>query len=256
MSSKQANRDAVIRQGFLPIYVHDRFDSRTLIEGAIEAGCTVLEYTCRRHDAREMIPWIKKEFPHVAVFGATLVDGPRVEKHLKKTTPNFIPVAEMVDLGVDGLVSFVRFRPETYEHFGEHLVFIAGVSTANEALDQLELGADLVKMAVGTQSQIDVFRTSRAAVHHAYPVMVTSGVTVEKAAECIRDGAVLTSAGFDLTLKDMMDKPEQVTKQIVADRMKAYLDAVRVAREKSQPAFAKAVADGVENPLQAGPWVC
>ena len=56
VASKQAVKDDLVRQGFLPIYVHDDLDSRVLVEGAIEAGCRVLEYTCRRHDAREMIP--------------------------------------------------------------------------------------------------------------------------------------------------------------------------------------------------------
>src|SRR6476660_7295449 len=102
---KLERRDKVVRQGFLPIFVDDDWDSRTLMLGAIESGCTVVECSCRRKDARTLIPWIKREFPHVIVLGATLVDGPRASSYLMKTRPHFISVEEMVDLGVDGLVS-------------------------------------------------------------------------------------------------------------------------------------------------------
>ena len=42
-------------QGFIPIFVHDHFDSKVLIEASVAAGCTGIEYTfapirCARDD--------------------------------------------------------------------------------------------------------------------------------------------------------------------------------------------------------------
>ena len=253
--AKQANKDRLVRQGFLPIYVHDPFDSRTLIEGAIEAGCTVLEYTCRRHDARQMIPWIKKHYPEVTVFGATMMDGPRVSAFLAQKREHFIPIEEMVDLGVDGLVSFMRYLPETYEKYAKDLVMIPGVGSANEAMDQLEWGADFVKISTGKQAGVDLFMGTRVGAHHALPVLCSGGVTVERAGEFIGAGAVLCSAGFDLVLKDRMCSPNDVDTALVRERVGAYLTQISETRRATQPEVAQAVASGRADVMGAGPWV-
>ena len=256
VASKQAVKDDLVRQGFLPIYVHDDLDSRVLVEGAIEAGCRVLEYTCRRHDAREMIPWIKKSFPRVAVVGATLVDGPRAEAHLQGRRANFLTIDQMVDLGVDGLVSFLRFRPETYEKYGRDLVMIPGVGTPNEGLEQLELGADFLKFTVGKPAGSDLVLSLRTGTHECLPIMVTSGLTPGKIPQFIQAGIVLCSAGFDLTLKEEREKGRPLTTRVVAARVRASLEAVAEARREHQPELYEAIKAGGENPLAAGPWVC
>src|SRR5690606_4518040 len=110
---KFAALNRIVAQGFVPIFVNDTHDSRELLAAAVEAGCNAVEYSCRRPDAREMIPWIKREFPHVVVMAATLMDGPRMERFLSRHRRGFLTVDEAVDLGADALVSFLRFRPET-----------------------------------------------------------------------------------------------------------------------------------------------
>lgn len=254
--SKQTVKNNLLRQGFLPIYVHDGFDSRALIDGAVEAGCTVLEYTCRRHDAREMIPWIKKNHPGVAVFGATLMDGERCSSFLKRKHAHFMTVDEMADLGVDGLVSFMRFLPETYEKYGSRLVTIPGIGTGNEAMEQLELGADFVKITTGRPAGEDLFMATRVGAHHMLPVMCSGGVTIERGQKFIEAGAVVCSAGYDLVLKDRMADPQSVDAALVRDRVKAYLDGFVEARKKHQPDVWAALEAGDENPMAAGPWLC
>ena len=46
---------AVHEQVFLPIFVQDHFDTKTLVEACVQAGCKCIEYTLRRADADEMI---------------------------------------------------------------------------------------------------------------------------------------------------------------------------------------------------------
>ncbi|MBM3855991.1 MAG: hypothetical protein FJ399_23025, partial [Verrucomicrobia bacterium] len=137
---KSAALDAIVGQGFVPILVPDRHDPRRLAEAAVAAGCRAIEISCRRPDAREMIPWVKREFPGLVVLAATLMDGPRTERFLGQHRPGFLSVDEAAGLGADALVSFLRFRPETYAKYGRECVMIAGVGTPNEALEQVELG--------------------------------------------------------------------------------------------------------------------
>lgn len=250
--SKQAVKTQLLRQVYLPIFVQDDYDSRALIDGAIAAGCTVLEYTCRRHDAREMIPWIKKNHPDVAVFGATLIDGPRCSSFLKRKHDHFITIDEMADLGADGLISFARFRPETYEKHGDNLVMIPGVGTANEALDQLELGADFIKITTGKQGGEDLFMGSRVATHRMIPTLLTGGITVERGQRFIEAGALICCAGFDLLLKD---RPSSVDADLVRSRIEPYMAGLHEARKTYQPELFAALEAGDENPLAAGPWL-
>lgn len=254
-NAKQQTCDLTVRQGFVPIYVHDDLDSRTLVDGAVEAGCDVLEYTCRRHDAREIIPWIKKQYPHVKVFGATLMDGQRTESVLQQKCANFISVDEMADLGVDGFISFLRFRPQTYEKYADRMVFVPGVSTANEAIDQLELGADLVKAVVSTTAGEELVLKSRVATHNALPFLITGGVTAHRAAEMIQAGVVVATSGFDLLLKQDLEAGQTITTKLVAKRVRSMLDAVREARRTHQPELAEAIDADRPNLLSAGPWI-
>ena len=254
-TNKQLVKDNLVRQGYIPIYVHDDQDSETLIEGAVEAGCMVLEYTCRRHDARQMIPWIKKEFPHVAVLGATMIDGSRTTAFLSKRHANFMTINEMVDRGVDGLVSFLRFRPQTFERHSDQLVMICGVSTPNEGIEQLELGADFLKVGVGSSAGADMVVDCRVATHFCLPFFVTGGMTAERTAQLIEVGAVLTSAGFDLILKGDIDAGTRITTKLVSKRIQDLVAAVDNARKQYQPQFHAAVHDGRNNPMSAGPWV-
>lgn len=253
---KQQVKDSLMRQGFLPIYVHDTMDSHVLVDGAVEAGCTVLEYTCRRQDAATMIPWIKKHHPQVAVLGATMIDGPRSAAFLARHRKGFLTVDQMVDLGVDGLVSFLRFREETYQRHAQRLIFIAGAGTSNEALDQLELGADFVKIAVSSPEGERLITTSRVGTHALMPIMATSGITVDRVDALIKAGVALTSAGFDLIFKQELAQGTAITSEMVVGRVRAYLEAMGKARQVHQSQLWQAIQTQSSNLVQAGGWVC
>ena len=237
ISRKQKTKNQLVRQRFMPIFIHDDLDSKMLVAGAVEAGCMVLEYTCRRHDAREIIPWIKREYPHVAVFGASLVDGPKSSLFLSKHRPNFITIEEIVDLGVDGLISFLKFRPETYERYTNDLVMIPGVHTYNEALEQLELGADFVKILGNTPYGAKIISFGRKATHELFPIMITGGMTEKTIPQFIKEGATLVTAGFDVILKKEIEKGEGITQQVVSAAVKRYIDATRESQRRYWPEY-------------------
>ncbi len=249
LSRRQQVKDNLVRQGFLPIFVHDQHDSRTLIEGCLDAGCTVLEYTCRRHDAREMIPWIRKTYPDIGVVGATQLDFPNVAKFLSATRPHFTTVDEMMALDVDGLVSFMRFRPETYARHADRAVMIPGVDTPNEALEQMDLGADFVKVPGRSPLDTGVVTRLMTPTHSVVPTMVSGGMSKDRIPSFIAAGAVLVSAGFDLTLKADVDAGRTIDRKLVAERMSELMAVVAAARQKHQPKLYEAVQTGQPDPL-------
>ena len=253
--AKGQARDKLVRQGFIPIFVDDDLDSRLLVESAVEAGCAALEYTCRRADARTIIPWIKREFPHVAVLGASLVDGARAASFLSQTRSHFTTVEEMAELGVDGLVSFMRFRPETYRRYGGELILIPGVHGYNEALDELEKGADFIKLPGNTPWGAGLLSSAVDVTHSLFPTLVTGGCSMEMIPEFIRSGAVLIGAGFGMILKDEIKAGRAVSRKDIIPAIRRMLSVVREARGAHQPEFYQAIEQGRENPLAAGGWI-
>lgn len=237
-SRKRETLNAVLRQGWLPIFVHDDYDSKTLVEAAVTAGCRCLEYTIRRRDAATMIPWIKKEYPDVKVLVATLVDGPRAEAHLGKQVANFLSVQQAVDLGCDGLVSYLGFRAETYEKFGEDLVTIPAAATPQEALDQFERGATIIKIASPDKSPAKV-KVLRMNTHQLFGLLVTGGMRVDLIPDYVEVGALICAGGFDMYWPEL-GKHASV-KQISA-KVREHLMAVSHARERYMPALAEAIA--------------
>lgn len=253
MTSRQATLGEIVRQGFVPIFVHHALDPRHLAESAVAAGCQVLEYSCRRPDAREMIPWIKREFPGVRVLAATLVDSPRVAAHLQRTIPGFLTVGEAVDLGADGLVSFLAFRECTYARYGASCVMVAGAGSPNEAIAQLELGADLIKVTVGTPSGSDLVMKSRVPTHGCIPYFISGGLTSEAIEPYLMAGVLATAAGFDLLLGETGCSRLELSRR-AHSAIRRMIDSVQAGREKHQPALATAIKNGEVDLLAAGPW--
>ena len=242
---KRETLNALLCQGWLPIFVHDNYDSKVLVEAAVAAGCRCLEYTIRRHDAAKMIPWIKKEYPEAKVLVATLVDGPRAEAHLAETAPNFLSVQQAVDLGCDGLISYLGFRAETYAKFGDDLVIIPAVATPQEALNQFELGATMIKIADPDKSPI-IVKVMRNNTHRLFGILVTGGMRVEVIPDYVEAGALVCAGGFDLYWPELGQDapPEQI-----AVKVREHLDAVAAARKRYMPDLAEAIADGQTNLL-------
>ena len=254
-NTRSVRCDEIARQGFLPIFVDDDLDSRLLIEGAIAAGCTVVECSCRRRDTRTLVPWLKREYPHVTVLGATLIDGPRASSFLSKSRPHFISVEEMVDLGVDGLVSFLHFRSESYLQYGDRLIMIPGVGSYNEALDQLEMGADMIKLQGSFPWNASHLKIAVTLTHGLFPLLVTSGVSRETIPAVIEAGAAVIGTGFNIILKEQLERGRPLTPQSIADAINALKSAVDEARRTHQPGFYQAVQNGTENLLTSGGWI-
>ncbi len=225
---------SIIRCGFLPILVNDKFDPLFLAEIMWELGLPAIEYALRRKDAGEKIPEIKKRFPKMIVLAASTIDDERVVKFLRKREGIFPSIAELYEMGVDGLVSMLPFKEKTYQKYSGKMIFIPGVAVVKEALEELKKGAHLIKFfdteVYGGVKRIKVLQ---GPTYGIIPTLVAGGIRPEKVFEYVESNVLVVSAGFDLILhknyQAVQEKPDRV---FITQCLKDYLIAVKEARIK------------------------
>ncbi|MGD3109997.1 bifunctional 4-hydroxy-2-oxoglutarate aldolase/2-dehydro-3-deoxy-phosphogluconate aldolase [Streptomyces sp. YGL11-2] len=173
----------------------------------LSAGITSLEISLTTPFALEAVTTLTRELGDDAVIGAgTVLDA--------------VSARMAVDAGARFLVSpsldaeVIR----TAHRYG--VPVFAGVSTPNEIVRGLELGADALKLFPATGRHPSWISDVRAALPQA-PLLPTGGVTVEAAPEWIAAGAVAVGMGSALSEGDR----ETVAKR-AADLLVRLADAV------------------------------
>jgi len=223
-------------QGFIPIFVRDEFDSKAELEACLEAGCKGVEYTLRRSDVREMIPWIRKNHPEVYLLVGSTIEDERIVRQMRRRHPQLMTIEEAADLGVDGFVSMLGWRLETIHRYAATHIVIPTATTTRDAVLQVGAGASFVKVL---GPELDVVKRLRAPAAFDYcPIMVTGGMTPERIALAIEAGAAVAGAGFDVLLKG---KDAHASASEMAEAVRRSLQAVRDAREKHFPELVAAV---------------
>ena len=217
-------------QAFVPIFVKDDFDTETLLAGCKLAGVNVLEYTLRRADAHKVIPALKKRYPeHVVYVGSTL-DCEDIITQMRAKHHQLLTLAELAPF-VDGFVSMLPFSNETLEKYRKTHLMIPTAETSGEALRQMSHGATIIKVC---GPDFSFSKKLHAAPTFNYcPTFITGGVNNERMEEAYAAGNILTAAGFDLILKG--EDPSALTPEKVAEKLKIYLDAAKLARENVMP---------------------
>lgn len=222
-------------QAFVPIFCQDRFDSRRQVEACVAAGCTGIEYTLRKPDAREMIPWVRKNYPDLYLLVGSTIDNEDIVTRMRAKYPQLMTVAEIADMDVDGFVSMINWSQESISKYAPTHIVCPTAMTVGEALAQTAAGAHFQKLA---GSDIDFVRRCRCAAAFGYcPIFVTGGQTPEIIMDSFQAGAVMVGAGFDLMLRkedDDINSHDMAT--ILARSLKAATDA----RHKVWPKLAAA----------------
>ena len=239
----------VYEQGFLPIFVKDNFDTPVLLEGCLEAGVKVIEYTLRRPDAHVMIPKIRQQYPDLCILAGSTLDDDAMIHQLRRQNPVLLTVAELDAIGVDGFVSMLGWREETIRRYASRRLIIPSAHTLNEAYFQVGAGAHFAKF-VGSDLAL-VKRCRMEPTHGFCPIMVTGGATLDRIEEIVTAGAVLIGSGFDLILRGETN----ITSHKVATVVRAYCDAVQAARNQTWPALARAAGADNKTWLAALPHV-
>jgi 2-keto-3-deoxy-6-phosphogluconate aldolase len=243
---------ATHEQGFVPIFVTDgtgcTFDSKVLVEGCVKAGMKTIEYTLRRQDAKEMIPWTRKNYPDLYLLVGSNLDSDKITNYCKKKFPQLMTIDEIAGIGVDGFVSMLGWSLETIRKYADTHIIMPTAMTVTEALQQIDAGAHFAKML---GSDLNFVKRCRLGAAFDYcPIIVTGGMILETIESGVAAGATLIATGLDLSLKG---RSPDITSDEVAEVMKEYMSAVKDARAKYYPQLAKAEGKDKQTWLDALP---
>ncbi len=221
---------ALYQQAFVPIFVHDDFDTETLLEGCRLAKIRAIEYTLRRDDAQCVIPTLREKMPGVSVFVGSTIDCDRIVLQMKKKNPQLMTLSQLAPF-VDGFVSMLPYSDETLEQYRDSHLLIPTAETSGEALRQMSHGATMIKVC---GPNFPFHKNLHAAPTFGYcPTFVTGGITLERMDEAFEAGNVMTAGGFDLILRG--EDPKTLTPERVAEKLNLFMDTAKKARIKHFP---------------------
>jgi 2-keto-3-deoxy-6-phosphogluconate aldolase len=226
------------QQGFVPIFVSDRFDAVQLAVAAVVAGAKVVEITCRRTTVREDIRRVRSALPELLILAGSTADGGHLGKFLRARQPEVPNLDELGDLGVDGFVSALPLSPETIARWSPTHLVIPGVETVGEAVSAIEAGAHFAKFLstsfLGEHRRVST--VTSAPLFGLLPIFATGGVTLPKIDLYVEARAALLGSGWDAILGEryqaIQDNPK--TSEL-AEPLRQCLTAMAEARAKHQP---------------------
>lgn len=235
-------------QAFVPIFCQDTFDSRRQVEACVAAGCRGIEYTLRKPDARDMIPWVRREYPDLFLIVGSTLDNDDLIKGMRRRHPQLMTLDELASIGVDGFVSQLRWSEENIRKYASTHLLIPNAATHNEAYEQICAGAHVAKI---NGPDLAPVKKARAVAAFDYcPILVTGGMDTERIPDAFDAGAVMVGSGFDLTLKG---KPDDVSAEEIRKITEQYLRVSQLARTRAWPELAAADAGPREAWLAALP---
>jgi len=235
-------------QGFIPIFCQDDFDSKKQVEACVRAGFKGIEYTLRKQDAREMIPWIRKEFPELFLIIGSVIDDDAIIRQMRAKHSQLMTISEIADMDVDGFVSMIGWTETSIRKYAPTHLIMPTAMTVREALLQTACGAHFQKLAGNDLAFVKRCR-GQAAFDYC-PILVTGGQTPDKMDETFAAGAVAVGSGFDLTLKG---QPDNISIEEIEKVMREYANSAKIARAKAWPELAKADGGPINEWLDALP---
>lgn len=247
MSTNQTGRRSdeplmrLIKGGYMPILLDNAVDPLFICEVVREAGLPAVEYTLRRHDLGTL-PLIRKEFDDLLLIIGSVIDQPDVAGFVQSRRP-FHTIAELHDLGADGIVSYLPFRDETYRRFAGRMILAPGVETAARGFEQLAKGADLIKI-VGMEPRW--IATMEAATQNTLPMLLT-GVPLDEIEACIAGGTLVTATGLEYSLASprLPSLTENPDRSALLDRLLAFKEGIAAARRRLGHVW-----DTIQDPLE------
>jgi 2-keto-3-deoxy-6-phosphogluconate aldolase len=226
---------AVHEQVFVPIFVEDDYDTRALLEGCLLAGVRIIEYTLRRPDAAQMIPWIRENYPDLFLIVGSTMDNEKIIRHASRRHAQLHSIAELDAMDVDGFVSMIGWSTESIRKYSPTRLVIPTAWNLSEAFHQVAAGAHFAKI-IGPS--LDLLRICRADPTFGFcPMVMTGGMTLDAIPKAIGAGAMMVGSGFELMLKSL---PPDVSAERVAQELTRFVEAAKKARDLQWPELALA----------------
>ena len=241
MNEKQKTLGKILSAGILPNLIKDKLDVEQTVAAAVGAGVRAIEVSCRRPDTVELLIRLRRRFPEVAFGVSSLIEEGPYFQFLQRRGPAFPTIAQAVDAGAAFLVSLISFSPETFRRFS-HLPIVPGVSSPDQAKQQLDFGASLVKFSnLGAPA----FKAINGGpIHFGLPLLVTGGVRPEHVADLTAARVLVCVSGMDLILKGRYEALQEKLDPVeVRERVGEYVAAFAAARQLHRPEVDFASAD-------------
>ncbi len=214
---------AFYRQAFIPILVNDNMDAKLQIRACVKAGFKVIEYTQRRPDLEDVLPWIKENYPELLVLIGSTVDNNDIVKSQQRYFPQLLSLDELAAMEVDGFISILKYSSATIKRYRESHLLIPCAATINEAYDLMTDGAHFIKVLGPDLTLIQ--RLSLSPLFNFCPLFATGGMTLEHIPQAVKAGAAVIASGFDLLLRDKVNPGINSICNILQTYQQAVLDA-------------------------------
>ncbi len=217
MHKKEKIIQAIILQGFLPLYFHpDEKISIGVMEALYSSGVRVLEYTNRGKQALKNLKSLKKicrrQFPDLILGMGTVMDS--------KTG------IKAIEAGADFLVSPGYSKDLDTFIENKNLFWIPGCMTPSELLQAQEAGAELVKLFPANILGPGFVN----AVKEVFPdllFMPTGGVDSGNLEAWFRAGVSAVGIGSSLISRSIMEHQEFETIKINTGALIKQIAAIR-----------------------------
>lgn len=197
----------LVRDGFILVFNQDGLDVVKTAQALAEAGIGNMEVTCRVRKPLDKMRRLKQAMPEFCVGAASLIDSPAM---LKRYNLQFLEdplpsVDEVVDAGVDYLVSALNFSEATYQKYSGRIAIMPGCSTVTELVRQYAKGANLCKLfpakQVGGPSYV---RAIDPAIHKLISIVPTGGTNADNIPDYIKAGILVLGGSFSLIRQQVL----------------------------------------------------
>lgn len=226
----------ILYRGLVPIIVGDDLPPLQCVEQIAAVGIEAVEISCRRPEATRFISEAKRQFPHLAVGAATLLEDGRMRGFVSSTSHYIPTIDEAVEAGADFIVSPAPFREGTYQKFAGRVGIIAGVTSPGEAAQALDWGANLLQFVnphlIGGA---EFFRALDPATYRAFPFFVSGGMKYDVLPPYVAAEVLAFGAGFDLILgADYRSVQAVFDSERIQEGLKSYLRTIDRTRAQYQ----------------------
>ena len=175
-------------------------EGKKIIDSIVKGGINFIEITMTVPGAVDIIKELSEHYktnPNIVIGAGTVLDS---------------ETARMVILAGAQFVVSPSLNPETIKICNRYRVpIIPGIMTVKEAVEALELGADILKVFPGDVLGPSIIKTLKGPLPQAN-FMPTGGISLENASEWIKNGAVAIGVGGNITLGAKTGDYESITK--------------------------------------------
>ncbi len=207
MHSRHATLTTLLRDGFILVFNQTKLDLVKTAQAVAAAGMNNMEVTCRIPQPLEAMRQLRTAMPNFVIGAASLVDSPAfIDRYQQRHTDDPIPsVADVVEAGVDYLVSAGAFRSATYERFADQVIMMPGCGTVSEIATQFSLGANLVKVFPASQLGGPGFvKAADAPLHKFISLVPTGGTNMSNIPDYLAAGVLTVGGSFSAIDKSIL----------------------------------------------------